>query len=1052
MQRFAGNERNLVVKQSVGSFLMWAVLLVGSSYGGQSPDLTQTVLMRGDFYVSPHGNDSWSGTSPEPNGGKTDGPFATLTRARDAVRELKPRDQKRDITVLLRGGLYPLTDTVLFDLRDSRQKGKTIFAACANEQPVFCSGVTIRNWSKLEDPPAALPEVSRGKVWVADLPETREGRWRFYSLYEGDRRLSRSRSAGFNPTRRAQHDPGTTLHFPKGLLRNWDNLEDVELLHIPYQSMMNILPIESVDEHHSIALLGVRTTTGNIGRTSRTPFNSWVENALEFLDEPGEWVLNTRQGKLYLWPPDDEPGDILAPRLIEYIRVEGDVDFDGPVDEPVRNLVFKGLTFTRGKRFNRTKEDVYTGLQHDWAFYDKAGGLFRLRGAEDCVIEECRFYNSGGDAIRLDLHCQRNRIEGNTIHNVGGTGILLCGYGPGTKDVSKHNEVLNNWIHHVGELYWGSTAITLYQSGENRVAHNLIHNVPSKGLILTGNRSFGLTRETAGAIRWHEIEKVAGPWKAKWIQEYSMRRSPVAKRARHVMIYPEHTMQFLHARKNVVEYNDLFKILELTGDGNAFNITACGPGNIIRRNFFHDILASGHLTTMRCDGYQIETVFAENVIYRCVYSGIGYQGRNHCEHNIIADIFETNPFGMNWHATSYFWVMHGVDMNPKDARVRGNIFYSSNPRASFYFDERNTWADIRDLDVDYNLFYTAGDPSFSEKYLQDMQAQGIDRRSISADPLFVDIENGDLRLRPESPAYKLGFREIDLDNVGLEPYYRDKLLGTKLMQTRISPRTRRLDPGKPTVVTIRVDTENAEIRYTLDNTEPTEKSTLYTGTITLREKRAFIRAKAFKEGWHDVYGASEFFLSGHPIDDDFEDVALYGQPLTCERSEDREGGAIFVTNEDPASGVHCLEMTDVPGSKHRTYPWIHYGDPLEKDEGVARCTFDVKLQPGAGMQHRWSHGGPNMELRDGKLWIRKKPVADVPVDCWIHVKVEAGLGEKADGTWNLEVTPRGGSTIRRDGLKYESRFGELERLSFNAVSDVEASFYLDNIKLEINRE
>lgn len=45
-----------------------------------------------DFYVLPGGSDSWTGTFAEPNAWQSDGPFATLERARDAVREL---NQKR---------------------------------------------------------------------------------------------------------------------------------------------------------------------------------------------------------------------------------------------------------------------------------------------------------------------------------------------------------------------------------------------------------------------------------------------------------------------------------------------------------------------------------------------------------------------------------------------------------------------------------------------------------------------------------------------------------------------------------------------------------------------------------------------------------------------------------------------------------------------------------------------------------------------------------------------------------------------------------------------
>ena len=42
-----------------------------------------------DFYVAENGNDSWSGTLSDPNDTGTDGPFASLKKAKEAVRILK---------------------------------------------------------------------------------------------------------------------------------------------------------------------------------------------------------------------------------------------------------------------------------------------------------------------------------------------------------------------------------------------------------------------------------------------------------------------------------------------------------------------------------------------------------------------------------------------------------------------------------------------------------------------------------------------------------------------------------------------------------------------------------------------------------------------------------------------------------------------------------------------------------------------------------------------------------------------------------------------------
>ncbi len=110
----------------------------------------------------------------------------------------------------------------------------------------------------------------------------------------------------------------------------------------------------------------------------------WVENVLEALDTPGEWVLNTREGKIYLWPTGDKPSDhIMAPCLRELIRVEGSLDVEGRTDTPVRGLVFRDLNFTQGDRGVIAKDDA--SIQHDWEMIDKDDALVRLVQSLSCV-------------------------------------------------------------------------------------------------------------------------------------------------------------------------------------------------------------------------------------------------------------------------------------------------------------------------------------------------------------------------------------------------------------------------------------------------------------------------------------------------------------------------------------------------------------------------------------------------------------------------------------------------------------------------------------------
>ena len=77
--------------------------------------------------------------------------------------------------------------------------------------------------------------------------------------------------------------------------------------------------------------------------------------------------------------------------------------------------------------------------------------------------------------------------------------------------------------------------------------------------------------------------------------------------------------------------------------------------------------------------------------------------------------------------------------------------------------------------TDWNLYWCPAEPGWGERYLKPQQAMGVELHSLNADPLFVDFAKGDLRLRPESPAWKLGFKAVDFSRIGLlagHPYYR----------------------------------------------------------------------------------------------------------------------------------------------------------------------------------------------------------------------------------------------------------------------------------------
>ena len=252
-----------------------------------------------DFYVSPQGADAWSGTRPEPNADKTDGPFATLIRARDAVRGLSLRGANAGpITVLVRGGEYRLTEPFVLEPRDSGSEGRPVtYAAYPGERPVFSGGRRIGGWRRGE-----------GELWSAEVPEARSGLG-LRQLFVGGQRRERARwprenwfavagaangrEAGWAGTLGGIKDDELArraFRFRPGDLRaDWTNLEDVEVVVLQFW-MASRLRIQALDASQNSVLF-----TGGSWRPLTWSFGYDVDNVAEGLSAPGSWHLLPHQ-------------------------------------------------------------------------------------------------------------------------------------------------------------------------------------------------------------------------------------------------------------------------------------------------------------------------------------------------------------------------------------------------------------------------------------------------------------------------------------------------------------------------------------------------------------------------------------------------------------------------------------------------------------------------------------------------------------------------------------------------------------------------------------
>src|SRR5262245_15601196 len=100
-----------------------------------------------DFYVATDGNDNWSGSLDAPNAGRTNGPFASLERARRAVQDFKKSHRDGPVIVMLRQGTYFLDAPLKFSARDSGSSNAPIvYEAYPGEKALISGGKRITAW------------------------------------------------------------------------------------------------------------------------------------------------------------------------------------------------------------------------------------------------------------------------------------------------------------------------------------------------------------------------------------------------------------------------------------------------------------------------------------------------------------------------------------------------------------------------------------------------------------------------------------------------------------------------------------------------------------------------------------------------------------------------------------------------------------------------------------------------------------------------------------------------------------------------------------------
>jgi len=698
--------------------VLWVLLAVVSSVAGGD-----TAAF---YYVAPEGNDAADGS--------IDRPFASLARARDAVRQARSADVER-ITVFLRGGDYYLTEPVVFTAADSGDGDTRIeYQAYPGEEVVLSGGFALElDWQPYKD-----------GIVSAKVPNRIE---KIDQLFVNGRRQHPARYPNYDPDAKFFGGTGGDAISPERA-RTWKRPEG-GYMHALHEAMWGSKHYEivRVDNDGAIQFRGgwQENRGGGFDPVFRGGYHKdylFVENLFEELDAPGEWYFDARTRTLYLIP---EPEVDLAQMQVIGAGLKQLVIVHGTADEPVRNLHFCGLHFRHTQRvFMEPYERLLRG---DWSIARLAG--VHIEGAEDCSVQDCHFEDLGGNGVLLSRYNRRMRVEGCRFTRLGESAVCLVGdinsvrspaveYGttlpqdqidltPGPKgqDYPAQCTVHDNLMHNFGLIGKQVAGVFLSMSEDITVSHNTIYQCPRAAICIND-----------GCWGGHRIE-----------------------------------------------HNDVFDTVCESGDHGPFNSwgrdrwwkTSYNGGRdiepfakerakldnhkttIIRNNRFAH--PGGHSWGIDLDDGSSNYLVRDNL---CL--GMGVKLREGffrtVENNIIIDGF----------GGFHIW-MPGCD----DVIAR-NIFVSDEP---YQFIRANPEYARQ---FDDNLFYSrsgairitgvgSGPLTFAQ-----WQAKGFDTHSVIADPMFVDPARGDYRVRDGSPALRLGFRNFPMDRFGvLKPAFRQEV-------------------------------------------------------------------------------------------------------------------------------------------------------------------------------------------------------------------------------------------------------------------------------------
>lgn len=674
--------------------------------------------------------------------------YIYLNNEKVFIEELEQRliqcadENVKNVSVELDEGQY-IIDRTIHLTNEYLKNIDSINFICKGEKPAeICGWVKVENFKETT--------VNGFKAWAADIPTVNGEKLYSHQFFSAEgKRLTRPRFPKngylygksvpqYENSKNPFHDSGINngipitenrtdaFYFHENHIPKLSRFGDIQMRMYHYWVMEN-MTVKDIDYNKnlitftgpSLYRLGSECSDANEIELSGRFF---LDNVFEMLGISGQVYEDRESGQIFYIPNENEE---IEDFFIYASNIEQLLEIDG-----LSNIKFENISFV-GSDWKETERHKYS-IAAQQAAADLKNPAVSLNNVSNIVFKSCNFEHIGNYALCGDKAISDLTIDNCVFRDIGAGGIWIKGVsverlenGEYPTNVPRNIHITNCTVSNFGIIFADATGIFFQYAYDVLISHNEVCHAPYSGIHLG--------------------------W--SWSPEYK-----------------------IHPAGFTVEKNHVYDIgMGMMSDAGGIYTNGVLENTIITGNVVHDVemVKGGYggwgiYTDAFTGGMTIEN----NIVYDCSQESFNSsQGNGNIVRNNIFAFGETGAMSdrssdgncafsleRNIIVTNFAPVYRFNPANKKETNFTddSNLIWDYTLQSAYSCIEGDlncigTVEEIR-AKVDENIRYN--------------KSCGYYKNVLIKDPLFVDAEKRNFTLSENSPAFEIGFKPIDISDVG----------------------------------------------------------------------------------------------------------------------------------------------------------------------------------------------------------------------------------------------------------------------------------------------